>query len=178
MTLVFIGIGTLVNVVTVAVGALTGLLLGNRIPDRTKDTVTSVLGLFTMVLGGLSVVAMNSEALGREVGRSAMIVVLAALGVLPFANPAQMAKLASAAPDPAVLAMLVIATGIVKAVIPFLLYTLGLERTEPSRAAILATSEPMMATVLGVLIYGEAMNAASLCGVACILAAILLLNRK
>lgn len=75
----FIGIGTLVNVITVVVGALIGLALGNRIPERTKDTVTSVLGLFTIVLGGFSVLAMNSEALADEVGRSAMIVVLASL---------------------------------------------------------------------------------------------------
>ncbi|QTO38955.1 DUF554 domain-containing protein [Tessaracoccus sp. MC1865] len=75
----FIGIGTVVNVATVVVGSLIGLALGNRIPERTKDTVTSVLGLFTMVLGGFSVVAMNSDALTSAVGRSAMIVVLAAL---------------------------------------------------------------------------------------------------
>ncbi|OMG58604.1 DUF554 domain-containing protein [Tessaracoccus sp. ZS01] len=79
MTLVFIGIGTVVNVATVVVGSLIGLALGNRIPERTKDTVTSVLGLFTMVLGGFSVVAMSSDALTSAVGRSAMIVVLAAL---------------------------------------------------------------------------------------------------
>ena len=71
--------GTIVNVATVVVGALLGIVLGNRIPERTKETVTSVLGLFTLVIGGLSVVAMNSEALRGEVGSSAMIVVLAAL---------------------------------------------------------------------------------------------------
>jgi len=43
--------------------ALIGIALGNRIPDKTKDTVTSVLGLVTMVLGGLSVVAMGSVLL-------------------------------------------------------------------------------------------------------------------
>ena len=71
--------GTIVNVATVVVGALLGIVLGNRIPERTKETVTSVLGLFTVVIGGLSVVSMNSSALAGEVGSSAMIVVLAAL---------------------------------------------------------------------------------------------------
>lgn len=75
----FIGIGTVVNVITVVVGALIGLALGNRIPERTKETVTSVLGLFTIVLGGFSVIAMTSEALSAEVGKAAMIVVLASL---------------------------------------------------------------------------------------------------
>ncbi|WP_297101782.1 DUF554 domain-containing protein [Tessaracoccus sp.] len=71
--------GTIVNVATVVVGALLGIALGNRIPERTKETVTSVLGLFTLVIGGLSVVAMNSAALKEKVGSSAMIVVLASL---------------------------------------------------------------------------------------------------
>lgn len=74
-----IGMGTIVNVATVVVGALLGIALGNRIPERTKETVTSVLGLFTLVIGGLSVVAMNSTALKEKVGSSAMIVVLASL---------------------------------------------------------------------------------------------------
>lgn len=74
-----VGLGTIVNVSTVVVGALLGIALGNRIPERTKDTVTSVLGIFTMVLGGFSVVAMNSAALTKSVGSFAMIVVLAAL---------------------------------------------------------------------------------------------------
>lgn len=75
----FIGIGTVVNVATVVLGALLGILLGNRIPERTKDTITSALGLFTLVIGGLSVVAMNSGALAGAVGSFAMIVVLASL---------------------------------------------------------------------------------------------------
>lgn len=76
---VFIGLGTVVNVITVVVGALIGIALGNRIPEKTKNTVTSVLGLVTMVLGGLSVVAMGSDALEAEVDGAAMLIVLASL---------------------------------------------------------------------------------------------------
>ncbi len=39
------GIGTLVNVAAVLVGALLGLLLGNRLPMRTREVVTDALGL-------------------------------------------------------------------------------------------------------------------------------------
>lgn len=76
---VFIGLGTVVNVITVVVGSLIGIALGNRIPEKTKDTVTSVLGLITIVLGGISVTAMNSEALRADVDGAAMLIVLAAL---------------------------------------------------------------------------------------------------
>jgi len=76
---VFIGAGTVVNVITVVVGSLIGIALGNRIPETTKSTVTAVLGLVTLVLGGMSVVAMNSAALREAVDGAAMLVVLAAL---------------------------------------------------------------------------------------------------
>lgn len=75
----FIGIGTVVNVATVVVGALLGLALGNRIPDRTKETITSVLGLFTIVIGGMSVVSMTTADLTGAVGSFGMIIVLASL---------------------------------------------------------------------------------------------------
>lgn len=102
----------------------------------------------------------------------------AALGVLAFARPAEMVQKVAAAQNPAFLVLLVPAFGIVTAVIPYLLYTLGLESVEPSRAAILATTEPMMATVLGILVYREGMNPSSILGILCILIAIFILNRK
>jgi len=43
----FPGFGTLVNVATVITGSALGLLLGHRLPVRTRDTVTDALGLLT-----------------------------------------------------------------------------------------------------------------------------------
>lgn len=67
-----IGIGTLANMVTVAIGATIGLALGNRLPNRTKQLVIATLGLFTVVLGifnaGSMASAEVSEALGSGVG--------------------------------------------------------------------------------------------------------------
>lgn len=76
----FIGFGTAVNVVTVVVGSLVGLLLGSRIPERTRETVTTVLGLVTLLIGALSAVAVTSEALGAATGSGApMLIVLGSL---------------------------------------------------------------------------------------------------
>lgn len=76
----FIGLGTVVNVVAVVVGSLVGLLLGHRIPLRTRETITDVLGLMTLVIGGLSVMSLTSPALVAEVGPGApMLIVLGAL---------------------------------------------------------------------------------------------------
>jgi len=43
--------GTIINIATVLVGGLIGMLFGSRLPERMRNTVLSVLGLFTMVMG-------------------------------------------------------------------------------------------------------------------------------
>lgn len=76
----FPGFGTAVNVATVLVGSGVGLLLGHRLPQRTRDTVTDALGLVTLLIGGLSAVAVTAGELSAVVGRSApVLIVLGAL---------------------------------------------------------------------------------------------------
>lgn len=75
-----IGIGTVVNVVAVLVGSLIGVLLGNRLPTRTRDVVTDALGLVTLLIAGTSAMAVLDDDLADEVGASApMLIVLGAL---------------------------------------------------------------------------------------------------
>jgi uncharacterized membrane protein YqgA involved in biofilm formation len=74
------GTGTLVNVVTVLLGATIGVLLGNRLPTRTRDLVTDALGLVTLLIAGTSAVAVTSADLSDKVGDSApMLIVLGSL---------------------------------------------------------------------------------------------------
>ncbi|HEY9564231.1 MAG TPA: DUF554 family protein, partial [Nocardioides sp.] len=74
------GIGTLVNVATVLVGALLGLVLGNRLPQRTRELVTDALGLVTLLIAAVSAIEVLSPALSAAVGRSApMLIVLGSL---------------------------------------------------------------------------------------------------
>lgn len=74
------GIGTAVNVVTVLLGASLGVLLGNRLPTRTRDVVTDGLGLLTLLIAGTSAIAVLSDDLTDEVGTGApMLIVLGAL---------------------------------------------------------------------------------------------------
>lgn len=76
----FIGAGTVINAVAIAVGCGLGLLIGHRFPDRTRVLVTQVLGLFSLVIGGRSVAAGLSQALSDQVGPNApMLIVLGAL---------------------------------------------------------------------------------------------------
>ena len=80
VTPLFIGLGTAVNVATVVVGSLIGLAVGNRLPERTRTTVTDVLGLTTLVIGGMNVAAMSSTAVTSSIGVGvALMVVLGSL---------------------------------------------------------------------------------------------------
>ena len=76
----FIGFGTLVNVVTVLVGASIGLVIGNRLPERTRTLVTDCLGLVTIVIGIFACQSMASDAVTSGLGAGVgLLVVLGAL---------------------------------------------------------------------------------------------------
>src|SRR3954447_7044042 len=78
--MVFPGLGTAVNVAAVLIGSSIGLLLGARLPARTRDTVTDALGLVTLLIGALSAAEVTSSALSAAVGPSApVLIVLGAL---------------------------------------------------------------------------------------------------
>jgi uncharacterized membrane protein YqgA involved in biofilm formation len=77
---VFPGIGTVVNVVSVLVGALLGRLLGDRLPERTRHLVTDGLGLVTLLIAATSAMAVLDPGLADEVGDSApMLIVLGSI---------------------------------------------------------------------------------------------------
>jgi uncharacterized membrane protein YqgA involved in biofilm formation len=77
---VFPGIGTVVNVVTVLLGAGLGVLLGHRLSERTRDVVTDGLGLVTLLIAILSALAVTDPELVSHIGTSApMLVVLGSL---------------------------------------------------------------------------------------------------
>jgi len=77
---VFPGIGTVVNVATVLIGAGLGVALGHRLSQRTRDVVTDGLGLVTLLIAILSALAVTDPALVSAIGSSApMLVVLGSL---------------------------------------------------------------------------------------------------
>lgn len=75
-----VGLGTLLNIVTIVVGAAIGVLIGNRLPERTNRVVTDALGLITIVLGGLNLVSLtDSEFVGAVGAGGTFLVVIGAL---------------------------------------------------------------------------------------------------
>ena len=103
---------------------------------------------------------------------------LAAIGSWLISSPADMLSKFSAASYSSSLILFCFLTALVTAVIPFLFYTLGLRSVEASKAGILATVEPMVATIVGITCYSEALTLLSATGIALILAAVVVLNWK
>ena len=56
VTAMFVGFGTTVNIATIIGGAALGVLVGGRMPTRTRTLITEVLGLIT-ILGSVSALA-------------------------------------------------------------------------------------------------------------------------
>ena len=74
------GTGTAVNLLTVLVGSGLGVLLGHRLPERTRDVVTDGLGLVTLLIAATSAMDVLDADLAAAVGDSApMLIVLGSL---------------------------------------------------------------------------------------------------
>lgn len=68
MTSLFPGAGTVLNVITVLIGAGLGMAVGHRLREHTRSVVTDVLGLVTLLVAGLSAMAVTDTALRDAVG--------------------------------------------------------------------------------------------------------------
>ena len=75
-SIVFPGFGTVVNVLTVVAGSALGLLLGHRLPVRTRETVTDGLGLVTLLIGALAAMEVTSPVLAASVGPAAPVLIV------------------------------------------------------------------------------------------------------
>ncbi len=98
-----------------------------------------------------------------------------------FAGPASLALLrpaelaAAFAPDPG-LWLTALALAVCSTAAPYVLYTWGLARMEPGRASILASLEPVAASLTGVLAFGEPMGPLTALGILCVLAGVYILR--
>ena len=101
-----------------------------------------------------------------------------AAGALLLCNPAQIVRVICESGQPGRLVLLITVTAFVTAVLPYLLYTVGLSHMRASAAAIMASIEPVVATTAGALVFGEALTLPAFAGIVLVLAAIVVLNAK
>ena len=104
--------------------------------------------------------------------------IFAAIGSWVICRPKDMIAKFSSATDISFLILFCCLTALITAVIPFLAYTLGLERVEASKAGIIATIEPMVATLIGIAVFSEPLTLMSGAGIILILSAVVVLNLK
>ena len=94
------------------------------------------------------------------------------LGSLALNNPADFAHLTLA---PSIVGWS-LALGVVCCLIPYALYTKGLENVENGPASVVASLEMVVGTLVGFLVFHEALDAASIGGVLLVLAGIFVMN--
>lgn len=66
----------MLNVITVLVGSCLGILLGHRLPERTRSVVTDGLGLVTLLAAALSAAAVLDPAFAEATGRGGPVLVV------------------------------------------------------------------------------------------------------
>ena len=71
-----------------------------------------------------------------------------------------------------------LATAVVTCYLPYMLYTYGLVGLENGKASIMASIEPVVATIVGLIFYNEKLTVLSALGIILVLSAIVLLNVK
>ena len=100
-----------------------------------------------------------------------------AAGCLAACGPQSLVAAITAAPAAKLIWLIPIAA-LFSAVVPYLAYTQGLKSVEAGKASIIATIEPVVATLVGILLYKEGLSLSAALGIALVLGAIVLLNTK
>lgn len=101
--------------------------------------------------------------------------VFAAVGVLPFADIPDLAGKIKAAPQ--VLGRAALLAALIT-VLPYLLYTLGLKTVEPGKASVMASVEPVTATLVGTVLFSEPLSGMGIIGIGFVIVSLALLNIK
>ncbi len=76
----FIGLGTAINIATIITGASLGVLVGGRMPERTRSLITDVLGLITILGAASALIPMWGERYINALPKGwTLLIILAAL---------------------------------------------------------------------------------------------------
>ena len=97
--------------------------------------------------------------------------VFAGVASLALVRPAELAALAQPS-----LALTAVGLVVCSTVLPYILYTRGLARVEAGKASILASLEPVVASVAGVVLFGEPMSPLTAAGIVSVLAGVYILR--
>ena len=176
--------------------ALSAFLFGERItPVRVLALVMTFFGcaLVTGVVGTAAPLGLRSLLLGLGAGLgyalysifsryaldrgyhsftiSFYTFVFAAAASLPMTGAGRILSAAFSGPGMAAVTVL---CGIVTTVLPYIVYNMGLSGMENGQAALTASVEPVFASLLGFLVFGESLTPSALLGMGLVLSGIVL----
>lgn len=106
---------------------------------------------------------------------SAYTFLFAAIGTLPLINPSELLVKLGTGSDVIVFAIIF---GVVTTIMPYALYTWGLQYMENGKASVLASVEPVVATLIGIFVFNEAVTVSAAVGIILVLISIMLCNTK
>ena len=110
----------------------------------------------------------------RTATLTAWTFLFATLGTLPFLDLSALASIYRVTPS---LWLWTLALGLLITLLPYLLYSAALRRMETGRASLLSSIEPVVATLVGLLFYGEPLPLPIALGILFVLFALSLLSR-
>ena len=151
------------------VGLLVMMLLGVALVAGGGTTIGSGTGLLWGMVSGAAYashyVVGSSAAPGSPLSRYAFALGIGALVIFPFVDWAPKSPEAW---------FHLVSTGVVSTYLPFLALAYALRTVNPTRAAMLATLEPVFATMIAAAAYGDVLGPVTLIGGVLILGAAML----
>ena len=159
--------------------AIVGCALVSGIASGSK---ISALGIFLGLMSGFtySLYGIFTSLFMKEnkdtLTFTALSFLFAALGALVISKPWEIVKFTLEVENLPLTLIMYILLAVCTAVIPFFLYSKGIEGIKPDIASILAFSEPLMACVFGTAVLGQKMDVFGVIGIVCVCAAIVVLN--
>lgn len=153
---------------------LTAGIIGSGTAISASSLVTGVLSAFGYALYSI----FGQISINRGYGPMTMTTytfLFATVGTLFLLKPAEIAEAASKTSLPVFIGALALMSAVVT-LIPYTVYTIGLTYIRPSKASIIASVEPVTATIVGAIVFKEFPDVFGIIGIVCVLGAVVLLN--
>lgn len=96
---------------------------------------------------------------------------ISSIGAIPFISPVHLINNAFSDINMIIFA---IAFGVISTVLPYILYNKGLSQVDNSTASIIASIEPVVATIIGVIVYKELIGITEISGIILVFIGIIL----
>jgi len=167
------------NKIIAVVGAFIGCVLCTGVL-----TAPGEMDLWGIIIGAFSGFCFAVYTVGTKVaynrGCSVPTVLfytslICCVGLMPFCDLPSAISITMS--DYSILA-LIVGTGLLVTLLPFVLYNYSLKLIEAGKASVITYVEPLAATVIGFVIYNEGVTVDSAIGMVLIFAALIVINRK